>query len=127
MINQYPLWKYILILSVLFIGALYALPNLYGKDPAVLISPLRAQEMDSEQKQQIEKLLKDAGVVYKGMEDINSKLMVRFADTESQLKASSILGDALANRFVVAQNLAASTPDWLRAINGKPMYLGLDL
>lgn len=127
MINQYPLWKYILILSVLFISALYALPNLYGKDPAVLISPLRAQEMDSEQKQQIENLLKDAGIVYKGMEDINSKLMVRFSDTESQLKASSVLGDALENRFVVAQNLAASTPDWLRAINGQPMYLGLDL
>lgn len=127
MINQYPLWKYLLILIVLFLSILYALPNLYGKDPAILISPLRAQELANSERIEIENSLKDARITYNGVELVNNKLLIRFSDTESQLKASGVLGEMLANRFVVAQNLAPATPDWLRAINGQPMYLGLDL
>lgn len=127
MMNQYPLWKYLLLLAVLVISVFYALPNLYGKDPAVLVSPLRAQELNNKERLEIESVLKNAGIAYKGVDLVNGKMLVRFDDIDRQLKASGVLETALSQRFVVAQNLAASTPDWLRAINGQPMYLGLDL
>ncbi len=127
MINQYPLWKYLLILAVLLLGLLYAAPNLYGKDPAVLVSPIRAQELDNNIRIEIEDTIKRAGVTDLGMERVNGKMMIRFKDSEDQLKASVALEDALSGRFVVAQNLAAATPDWLRVFGAKPMYLGLDL
>ncbi|HED17277.1 MAG TPA: protein translocase subunit SecD [Gammaproteobacteria bacterium] len=125
--NQYPLWKYLLILAVLLLGLLYAAPNLYGKDPAVLVSPIRAQELDNNIRIEIEDTIKRAGVTDLGMERVNGKMMIRFKDSEDQLKASVALEDALSGRFVVAQNLAAATPDWLRVFGAKPMYLGLDL
>ena len=127
MINQYPLWKYLLILAVLSIGLLYALPNLYGKDPAVLVSPIRAQELDNNIRIEIDNTIKKTGVSHIGMERVNGKMMIRFSNSEDQLKASGALEDVLSGRFVVAQNLAAATPDWLRAFNARPMYLGLDL
>lgn len=127
MMNQYPLWKYLLLLAVLAVSALYALPNLYGKDPAVLVSPLRAQELNNKERVEIETVLKNAGIAFKGVDLVNGKMLIRFNDTDSQLKATGELETALSQRFVVAQNLAAATPDWLRALNGQPMYLGLDL
>ncbi len=127
MMNQYPLWKYLLILAVLGIGLLYAVPNLYGKDPAVLVSPIRAAELDNNVRIEIEDTIKKTGVIHLGMERINGKMMVRFSNSEDQLKASTALEAALTGRFVVAQSLAAATPNWLRVLNAKPMYLGLDL
>jgi len=125
--NQYPLWKYLLILAVLSLGLLYAAPNLYGKDPAVLVSPIRAQELDNNIRIEIEDTIKRTGVTDLGMERVNGKMMIRFKDSEDQLKASVALEEAMQGRFVVAQNLAAATPDWLRVFSAKPMYLGLDL
>ena len=127
MLNQYPAWKYLIIVAVLIFGTLYSLPNFYGKDPALVISPLRANELNKEQIGQIEKTLKDASIQYAGVERIGEKIQIRFPDSDNQLKATDRLSTLLDGRFIVAQNLAPATPDWLRAINAKPMYLGLDL
>ena len=125
--NRYPLWKYLVIAAVTVIGIVYALPNLYGKDPAVLVSPLRAQQVDRQTRDRIEGLLDQAGLAPRAVEWVEGKLQLRFADTEAQLKAATILQPELEGRFVVAQNLAPATPAWLRAIHAQPMYLGLDL
>jgi len=127
MLNQYPAWKYLIIVAVLIFGTLYSLPNFYGKDPALVISPLRANELNKEQIGQIEKTLKDASIQYAGVERLGEKVQIRFPDSDNQLKATDRLSTLLDGRFIVAQNLAPATPDWLRAINAKPMYLGLDL
>jgi preprotein translocase subunit SecD len=127
MINKYPAWKYLVIIAVLIFGALYSLPNFYGKDPALLISPLRANEMNKEEMTRIRQSLDQAGIKYSSIERIGEKLLIRFASPENQLKATDELNPLLENNFIVAQNLAPSTPEWLRAINGKPMSLGLDL
>ena len=127
MINKYPAWKYLVIIAVLIFGALYSLPNFYGKDPALVISPLRANEMNKEEITRITQSLDQASIKYDSVERIGKKLQIRFANTENQLKATDKLNLLLENQFVVAQNLAPSTPEWLRAINGKPMSLGLDL
>lgn len=41
MLNRYPLWKYLMLIAAILIGLLYALPNLYGEDPAVQITGAR--------------------------------------------------------------------------------------
>ncbi|ALG68106.1 protein translocase subunit SecD [Beggiatoa leptomitoformis] len=126
--NQYPLWKYILIGVVIFIGSLFALPNLFGEDPAIQISPPYARNvtLDDTIKQNAETALKGANLSYFGVELTPERLLIRFANTDTQLKAYSVLTDTMKG-YIVAQNLAPATPAWLSALGAKPMYLGLDL
>ncbi len=124
--NRFPLWKNLLILTVLALGLLYALPNLYGEDPAVQISSQRGAAVDESLKLRVEKTLKQAELSAKQIEIQEGKLLLRFDTVEAQLKAADVLREALGG-YVVALNLAPTTPRWLQAIGGKPMYLGLDL
>ncbi|HID99068.1 MAG TPA: protein translocase subunit SecD [Thiotrichaceae bacterium] len=126
--NQYPLWKYLLIGTVIFSCVLYALPNLFGEDPSVQISPAYARNMKIDQAMQdtVEAKLKEVNIDFIRIDRTPKQLLVRFKDIDTQMKAYSILNEALP-KYVVAQNLAPATPDWLRAVGGKPMYLGLDL
>ena len=127
MINQYPLWKYILIVFVLIVGIIYALPNLYGQDPALQISGTRAAELDNVARDRLMKTLDEAGIARKSVEFEAGKLLVRFDDTETQLKAIEYARAALGADFIIARNLAPATPGWLESFNALPMYLGLDL
>lgn len=130
MMNQYPAWKYFIIITVLLVSALYALPNLFGEDPAVQISPGYARDVQITEslENQVKDLLQAAKIESKRIERSENQLLVRFKDTETQLKAYTVLQDQEALKgLVVAQNLASSTPAWLTAIGAKPMYLGLDL
>ena len=124
--NQYPAWKYLLIIVLLLIGALYALPNLYGSDPAVQISAGR-DGMDDTIQGLLESKLGEKNIAIKQVEATDRGLLIRFNNTEDQLAAKDTIKDALGNDYTVALNLAPSTPAWLEAINGRPMYLGLDL
>lgn len=126
--NQYPLWKYLFIIAIIFICALYALPNLFGEDPAIQISPAYARNMkiDATIQTKAESALKQANLAYIGIEQTANQLLVRFKSTDTQLKAYSILKAALPE-YIVAQNLASAIPHWLTQIGAEPMYLGLDL
>ncbi len=127
MINQYPLWKYLMIAVVLVVGTLYALPNLYGEDPAIQISATRDEKVDAAVETQVTDALREAGITPMAVELQQERLLVRFTDTEVQLKAADSLEKLLGKKFVVALNLASAEPAWLHAINALPMYLGLDL
>ncbi len=127
MMNQYPLWKYLLILCVVAAGVLYSVPNLYGEDPALQVSATRTTKVDAATEDQVLGLLKQNTLAYKSTARDAHRLLVRFNDTETQLKAKDILKDALGGGYVVALNLAPATPRWLTALNARPMYLGLDL
>ncbi len=127
MLNRYPWWKYLVVGLVVLIGALYALPNLYGDDPAIQISPARGLQLDDVVFGRVQAGLAGAGVVVKSLELTPQRLLVRLTDTEAQLKAADVVESELGPGYTVALNLATSTPAWLRAINALPMYLGLDL
>ncbi len=130
MINQYPVWKYVFIGAVIFACALYALPNLFGDDPSVQISPGFASnlQVDESVRTRTLNVLKDIGIEPASVELLEKQLLLRFADIETQLKAYSELeGSSELSGYTVAQNLAAATPDWLTSLGGRPMYLGLDL
>lgn len=128
MLNRYPLWKYILVATIIFIGALYALPNIYGEDPAVQITGARGASVDASTLDTVEKILKKDNIPYKSIALENNTILVRFLDSDNQIEGRDVVGDALKdNGFIVALNLAPATPDWLEAIGAHPMKLGLDL
>ena len=125
--NRFPLWKNALIIIALVLGALYALPNLFGEDPSIQVSPQREATVDASLQVRLNKALQAAGLQSKAMEIQEGKLLVRFDSTDAQLKAADILRDVLGDQYTVALNLAPATPKWLQAIGAEPMYLGLDL
>ena len=125
--NRYPAWKYLLLVLVTVIGILYAMPNLFGDDPAVQISPAKSVTFNAETQQQVNQILADANLDVKESLFENGAFLIRFNDTEDQLKAKSLLKEALGRTAVVALNLAPATPDFLSAMGAQPMYLGLDL
>ena len=125
--NRYALWKYILILLIVLIGLVFALPNIYGKDPALQISPSRAAEVDEYTELQVNTALEEAGIQAKSISLGLNRLVIRFNDTETQLRAQSVVKASLGKNHVVALNLAAATPYWLRKLGAEPMFLGLDL
>ena len=127
MMNQYPLWKYLLIAVIVIAGVIYALPNLYGEDPAVQISPARSEQLDASIQQRVNSVLEQKGITPLRTEYTGQRMLLRFSDTEVQLKAYDLIRDALGSGYTVALNLAPATPGWLQSLNAKPMYLGLDL
>jgi preprotein translocase subunit SecD len=125
--NQYPAWKYALIIVILLVGALYALPNLFGEDPALQITSSRGFPVPQQLETAIEDTLGAENIEFKNSERVGNRLLYRFFSNEDQLAGSASLRKALGDQYVVALNNAHATPTWLRAIGGKPMTLGLDL
>ena len=125
--NQYPTWKYLLLALIVTFGLLYAAPNIFGDDPAVQVSPAKSVQFDSNTSTQLKKALDDAQIGYKSFEFVGGQFLIRFNNADDQIKAKSVLKTLLGRQGVVALNLAPATPDFLSAIGGKPMYLGLDL
>jgi preprotein translocase subunit SecD len=126
--NRYPLWKYILILAALLFGAVYAMPNFFGESPAVQISPAKSTgKVEPALLAQVESALKENNIPFEASLLDPSGVKVRFADTDTQIKAKDILGGTLGKDYVVALNLLSKSPSWLHGLGAKPMYLGLDL
>ncbi|MFO1374085.1 MAG: protein translocase subunit SecD [Agitococcus sp.] len=125
---RYPLWKYILIVIVLLVSAIYSLPNLYPDEPAIQISGANAGvKADKTVLSQAETALKQAGLTFHGSEVQAKGVLLRVNTSDEQLKAQEIVRRALGDGYVVALNLAPTTPEWLLSLNAAPMKLGLDL
>lgn len=125
---HYPAWKYILIAVVLFISGIYALPNLYPDEPAVQITGASAgTQLTQDVLTQAEGLLTQAGLNHHNGRFENNSALLRLSNAEDQLKAQEVLRRDLGEQYVVALNLAQTTPEWLRNLGAAPMKLGLDL
>jgi preprotein translocase subunit SecD len=135
--NRYPLWKYLLIALVLAIGVLYTVPNFFGESPAVQISSAKATiKLGPDAVGRVQQALVTGGVQADSVffEDLgnNGTVRVRFASTDLQFKAKTIIEQALNKdltdpSYLVAFNLLPNTPSWLQSLHALPMYLGLDL
>ncbi len=131
--NRYPLWKNILVVVVLLLGALYTLPNFYGESPAVQVSSVKATiKVDEKLQSRVEEALKTASIIHDGIfPDVNS-IRIRFMDTDTQMKAKDAVEkalnpDATDPTYSIALNLLSASPQWLTNLHALPMYLGLDL
>ncbi len=129
MLNKYPLWKNSLLLVLLILGFIYAAPNLFPEQPAVQISPSTAiMHVNLEALQARVNALIKAVQISPVSEELNQQtLLLRFNNTDTQLKAKDILSSELGDDYTVAVNLLSSTPRWMQAIGASPMKLGLDL
>ena len=126
--NRYPLWKYILLIAVVSLAIIYALPNAYPEDPTIEISGDDNVKVTENTQKRVEAFLAEQNVAYKEMEITeNDKLLIRFADTASQLSVAENLRELMGSNYITALNLAAATPQWLRDFDATPMNLGLDL
>lgn len=124
---EFPRWKYVVIVIVLALSTLYALPNMYQKDPAIQITANRGGQIDDALRDRVLADLKKAGVTTIGAEKEGDSLIVRLSDLKSQSAASDTLRDSVGENYTVALNLASTVPDWLAKLGGRPMVLGLDL
>ena len=128
--NKYPLWKYLLLLSIVILAFLYALPNLYSEDPAVQISRVSGHAMSEKVKKGVLLALLQTKIPVKAGDTGSGSdpgLVLRFASTDLQLKAQDVIKKELGNAYTVALNLVSSTPHWLTMLHAIPMKQGLDL
>ncbi|BCX66296.1 MULTISPECIES: protein translocase subunit SecD [Pseudomonas] len=130
MLNKYPLWKYILILAVLAIGLIYSAPNLYPDDPAIQVSGAStALQVNQADLDRVSAALKESGIDVKAatLAAGGKGGLIRLVKAEDQLPAKDVVRKTLGDDYVVALNLAQTTPQWLRSVAAHPMKLGLDL
>jgi preprotein translocase subunit SecD len=127
MLNQYPMWKNLLVAFVLLVGLLYALPNVYSQDPVIEVTGARGEKVGETLHQNVLAALARAQIDIKASELLPDRLQVRFRGPEDQLLGQDVVAKVLPPEFTHALTLSPDVPDWLSAIGGRPMNLGLDL
>jgi preprotein translocase subunit SecD len=127
MLNQYPLWKNLLVVVVLLVGLLYALPNVFSQDPVIEVTGTRGEEVGETLRQTLIGALERAEVPVKSSEVQPDRLQIRFDDAEHQLAGQDVVAKALPPEYTHALTLSPDVPRWLSGIGGRPMNLGLDL
>ena len=125
--NQYPLWKNLMVLAVLILGIWFALPNFYGEDPAVVISKENGQIFSESEVKEIEEYLQEQSSRYTSINQKSNQILLRFDQVEEQLFASETMRPYLGRTATVALSFAPRTPNWINAVGLQPMSLGLDL
>jgi len=126
--NRYPLWKYLLVLITLVLGLVYSLPNIFGESPAVQITTAKSTtKLDPALLGQVENVLNQEKIPFDSLFQDTTGVKVRFANTDTQIKAKDTLQGKLGRDYVIALNLISRSPNWLKSIGALPMYLGLDL
>jgi preprotein translocase subunit SecD len=130
MLNRYPLWKNLLVLAVVLFGFLYSAPNLYAPDPAIQItSASSGQKITQATLTRALGALDEASIAYFGEEIAANErnALIRLENAEAQLVGQARIARALGDGYIVALNLAPTTPAWLLSLGAQPMKLGLDL
>ena len=127
MINRFPIWKNVIVVAVLLVSLVYALPNVFSQDPSMEISGPRGTALDPTVADAVRGALGAAGITFKRVEQDKGKLLVRFPDTGSQLKAQDVVATVLPDGGTAALTTLPDLPAWIEGIRAKPMYLGLDL
>jgi preprotein translocase subunit SecD len=126
--NQYPLWKNLLILSVILFGVLYAFPNLFPQNPSIEVTAARGNEVTQATVGEVKAALENAGVKYKAVElNEGGKALVRFDKNAEQLHGQAAIEAGLSDRYNSALTISPDLPGWVRAMGLQPMFLGLDL
>ena len=126
--NKFPLWKNLMVLLVVVFGFIYASANLFPPDPAIQLSGQSgAMQIDAAVLKKVEQSLDEAGIEYFDGETDGESLLVRLRDIDLQLRAKEVIQAEMGGDYIVALNLAPTTPQWLSDLGGKPMKLGLDL
>jgi preprotein translocase subunit SecD len=124
---EYARWKYILVAVVLLLALLFALPNVFGEDPALQVARKDHAAITPDAEKALETFLTQRGIHYGRSYIDNGRLMVRFGGVAEQLAGRDAVNEQYANTYITALSFAPRTPEILRALGLRPMPLGLDL
>lgn len=125
--KPYPLWKAATFWVAVLIAAIYALPNVFGDDPAVQISRVDGSPVGRDTGDRVQAILDEHSLRADRSRAEGTQWVVRFDSADTQLVAADVLRKSLGRDYAVALNLATRTPVWLQKIGARPMNLGLDL
>ena len=126
--NKFSIYQYVLILLVLVLGSIYALPNLYPTQPSIQVAYTdSAKSADQILLNDLEEILEKSEINAEEIFLRENKIVIKFADVDTQLQSKTVLQQALLDRVIIALNLEPSTPKWLKDLGGNPVKLGLDL
>ena len=125
--NQYPLWKNILVMVIVLAGLLLAIPNFYGEDPALIVAKENGLAFTETEIEDIKVYLQEKDKSFSSINPKNNQLLIRFSDVESQIGASDTIRSYLNRVATVALTFAPKTPNWINKLDLNPMSLGLDL
>ena len=125
--NQYPLWKNMMVLVVVILGVWFALPNFYGEDPAVVIAKENGLAFSQLETSDIEEYLQEINSGYTSIRRQEKQILIRYDQVEEQLSGSDSMRAYLGRSATVALTFAPRTPNWISGFGLKPMSLGLDL
>ena len=117
--NRFPLWKNLLVLATLVIGLLYSLPNFFGEYPAVQVSATRTTRIEETSVARVKRALDQAKIAYVEAKLVDKSVRIRFADTDTQIRARDVVQEDLGNEYIVALGLLPATPEWLQAIGAR--------
>lgn len=126
--NQYPLWRYVFIVSVILLGLIYASPNLFPQDYSIFVSfQNRAENFDLIENKINERIDK-IGVKPKTIEKSDTGLIIKFEDHQSRSTVMQSLNSVVdSTEAVLAYGLSPTSPKWLELLGASPMFMGLDL
>ena len=125
---RFQVWKTLLVLFIVSFGIVFSLPNIFPPDPSVQITTSSVNDGFSDEfLNNLEENINRSGLNSKSFEKNEKSILIRTNSYRDQLELKDYLQDELNENFIVALNLAANTPNWLKSINAKPMKLGLDL
>ena len=89
--NQYPAWKYLIIGLILLVGLVYALPNLFGEDPALQVTSARGFALPPTLETSINDALTAEKIVVKDQEQVGNRLLYRLESTADQIQAAEVV------------------------------------
>ena len=126
--NRFKVWQYFLIFSVLILGALFALPNIYPSKPALQIAVGDSSvQLNDNFLAGIKNELTKEEISYQSIEASEASVKIVLDDVESQLASRRVLADYSGGDFIIALTSEPSTPEWLQNLGASPINLGLDL
>ena len=125
--NQYPLWKNVMVFVVIILGVWFALPNFYGEDPAVVIAKENGLAFSQLETSDIEEYLQEINSGYTSIRRQEKQILIRYDQVEEQLSGSDSMRAYMGRSATVALTFAPRTPNWISRFGLKPMSLGLDL
>ena len=126
--NQYPLWRYIFIVSIILLGFVYASPNLFPQDYSIFISFQNQGENFELIEDRINERIEETGIKPKKIEKSDTGLIIRFNAQQSRSTVMQSLNSVVdSTEAILAYGLSPTSPNWLKLLGASPMFMGLDL
>lgn len=125
--NRYPTWLNLLVLTILLVGTVLALPNIYGSVDAVQLAERNGNAFDQQAVERFVQVLEPDGITPQNSYLQDGRIVVTFENSDQQKAAADIYRERVLDEANVAMTLAPDLPGWVRDLGLSPMSLGLDL